>query len=77
MPFEATEADLWALFGPLGDIEELVVLRHPDTSRSRGCAFVSYCTKESAQAAIDTIHEQRALPGATRDKALVVKYANN
>jgi CUG-BP- and ETR3-like factor len=75
VPFEANEQDLWQLFGPIGEIVELVVLRHPGSGKSRGCAFVTYVAKECAQMAIDTIHEQQALPG--RDKVLVVKYANN
>lgn len=46
---QATEQDLWALFAPLGEILELYVLRNNQTGRSRGCAFVTYASRDLAQ----------------------------
>ena len=44
--------------------------------RSKGCAFVTYQTAESAQAAIAGVHDKVFLPGDMRGKPLQVRYAN-
>lgn len=72
VPMEATEQDLWALFAPLGDILELYVLRNNQTGRSRGCAFVTYASRDLAQQAITALNGRQVGGG----KTLVVKYAD-
>lgn len=51
MPFEAQERDLWPIFAECGTILELVVLRNPQ-GRSRGCAFVTFESRQMAEKAI-------------------------
>ncbi|RHY56102.1 hypothetical protein DYB38_011344 [Aphanomyces astaci] len=46
-------------FGPLYDI---VIIRDKISGAHRGCAFVTYCTRDAAEAAIDTLHNQVTLP---------------
>ncbi|CAF1597566.1 unnamed protein product [Adineta ricciae] len=47
--------DIKELFQPFGPIEECTVLRDAN-NRSRGCAFVTYQTRQSALNAIRTMH---------------------
>ena len=55
MVVQATERDLFTLFGPIGDIVELYILRN-NNGKSRGCAFVTYSTKPLAQQAITQLN---------------------
>ncbi|CAD7695261.1 unnamed protein product [Ostreobium quekettii] len=74
VPYDATEADLWPLFSNLGDILELVILR-TNEGRSRGCAFVTYADRPTAERAIGRFNGQVSVPGDTRGKKLVVSFA--
>lgn len=71
VPLEATEQDLQSLFGPIGDIVELYILRN-NNGKSRGCAFVTYSNKGLAQQAITQLNGKQVPPG----KTLVVKFAD-
>ncbi len=71
VPFEATEQDLWHMFAPFGDILELAVLR--SGGMSKGCAFLTYATKQQALHATSALHGQHV--GAS--KRLVVKFADH
>ena len=44
---QAIEQDLWALFCPVGDILELAILR--SQGRSKGCAFLTYATRQQVR----------------------------
>ncbi|KAF0699986.1 Aste57867_9466 [Aphanomyces stellatus] len=46
-------------FGPLYDI---VIIRDKISGAHRGCAFVTYCSRDAAEAAIETLHNQVTLP---------------
>ena len=48
LPPQAIEQDLWALFVPVGDILELAILR--SQGRSKGCAFLTYATRQQVGA---------------------------
>mmetsp|Transcript_16571 Transcript_16571/g.49593 ORF Transcript_16571/g.49593 Transcript_16571/m.49593 type:complete len:713 (+) Transcript_16571:175-2313(+) len=74
VPMEATEQDLWALFSPIGDVLELYVLRNNQTGRSRGCAFVTYASRQLAEQAITQLNGRQVGRGAQRQ--LVVKFAD-
>lgn len=71
VPFEATEQDLWHMFVPFGDILELAVLR--SGGMSKGCAFLTYATKQQALHATSALHGHHV--GAS--KRLVVKFADH
>ena len=75
IPRAATIDDIHKLFGPIGEIEEVYILRDKRTLRSKGCAFVKYRCRANAVAAIATLHGTLGLVGSTRP--LVVKFANS
>lgn len=70
LPYGLTEFDLWNVFAPHGKILELAILR--SKGYSKGCAFLTYDCKESAEAAISEIDGKDMLK-----KKLVVKFAND
>ncbi|XP_046388470.1 CUGBP Elav-like family member 2 isoform X16 [Ischnura elegans] len=70
---KCTENDVRTLFGPFGTIEECTVLR--DTSgQSKGCAFVTYSSKQCAINAIKGMHHSKTMEGCS--SPLVVKFAD-
>uniref|UniRef100_A0A8C9U6Q5 Cugbp, Elav-like family member 3a n=1 Tax=Scleropages formosus TaxID=113540 RepID=A0A8C9U6Q5_SCLFO len=70
---QQSDEDVRKMFEPFGSIEECTVLRGPDGT-SKGCAFVKFQGHAEAQAAINTLHGSRTLPGAS--SSLVVKFAD-
>ena len=65
------ESDLRRLFEPYGPIAELVVLRDKHTNAHRGCAFLTYLSRQSADDAISGLHERISL----HNRPIVVRYA--
>jgi CUG-BP- and ETR3-like factor len=47
-----------------GAVEDLIILKDKAIGQSRGCAFVSFATKEEAEEAISKLDRQVHLPGA-------------
>lgn len=47
-----------------GQVKDLIILKDKVTGQPRGCAFVSYATKEEAEMAIQRLDRQVHLPGA-------------
>ncbi|XP_029437106.1 CUGBP Elav-like family member 3 isoform X2 [Rhinatrema bivittatum] len=70
---QQTDEDVRKMFEAFGTIDECTVLRGPDGA-SKGCAFVKFQTHAEAQAAINSLHGSRTLPGAS--SSLVVKFAD-
>eukprot|EP00102_Acyrthosiphon_pisum_P016618 XP_008187631.1 PREDICTED: CUGBP Elav-like family member 1 isoform X11 [Acyrthosiphon pisum] len=68
-----SEPDIRLMFEPFGAIEECSVLRDPN-GVSKGCAFVTYTTKQNAIAAIKGMHHSQTMEGCTCP--LVVKFAD-
>ena len=56
LPFQTTEADLEQLFGTVGDVASVNVMRDRATGRARGFAFVEMASDEGASQAIDTLN---------------------
>ncbi|KAJ9585092.1 hypothetical protein L9F63_020560, partial [Diploptera punctata] len=70
---KCTENDVRSMFSGFGTIEECTVLR--DTNgQSKGCAFVTYTSKQCAINAIKTMHHSQTMEGCS--SPLVVKFAD-
>jgi len=74
VPFECGERDLWPIFSQLGEVLELVILR--SEGRSKGCGFVTYADRETAEVAAARLNGHVSLPNDQRGKRLVVRFAN-
>lgn len=59
LPYTATEDDLQGLFGEVGNVASINVMRDRETGRARGFAFVEMATEGDAQNAIDKLHDRQ------------------
>lgn len=71
---KCTETDVRHMFSPFGTIEECTVLREQN-GQSRGCAFVTFSSRQCAQNAIRNLHHSRTMEGCR--SPLVVKLADS
>ncbi|XP_011500059.1 PREDICTED: CUGBP Elav-like family member 1 isoform X2 [Ceratosolen solmsi marchali] len=67
-----TENDVRNMFDVYGEIEECSVLR--ENGQSKGCAFVTFASKQSALLAIKALHHSQTMEGCS--SPLVVKFAD-
>jgi len=68
-----TEHDVRIIFAPFGAIEECTVLQDHN-GQSKGCAFVTFASRLSAQNAIKAMHHSQTMEGCRAP--LVVKLAD-
>ncbi|XP_062501900.1 CUGBP Elav-like family member 3-B isoform X2 [Corticium candelabrum] len=66
VPKQFSEEDLRTYFDEFGDIYELRILRNRYTNEHKGCAFITFCTRENALAAKELLHDKIVLPGMNR-----------
>jgi RNA recognition motif-containing protein len=59
LPYEATEADLQALFETAGQVSTINIIRDRATGQARGFAFVEMSDAESAQRAISELDKHQ------------------
>jgi CUG-BP- and ETR3-like factor len=66
VPRTMEEKELRPIFEEFGPIYELTVLRDKLTGNHKGCAFVTFFRKLSADRAMDQLHDKKTLHGMTR-----------
>jgi cold-inducible RNA-binding protein len=52
LPYTVDDAQLRALFGQYGEIQDLAVIMDRDTGRPKGFAFVTFATQQAAESAL-------------------------
>ncbi|KAL3812258.1 hypothetical protein ACJIZ3_013526 [Penstemon smallii] len=70
---QATEKEVEEIFLPYGRVEDVYLMRD-EMKQSRGCGFVKYSQRESAQAAIDALNGTYTMRGC--DQPLSVRFAD-
>ena len=70
----ASEEDVRELFAPFGEIREIYMIRNAGGT-SKCAAFLRFMTRESAEKAIENLHNNIVMDGSARP--LIVKFADN
>src|SRR6185437_7098658 len=71
-PF-TSEDTLRATFAPFGPITDVVILKDRHTGAHKGCGFVCFASRQSAEHAISALADKVKLPNAKRE--MIVRVA--
>ena len=66
VPKSMEEADLFPIFEHFGPMEDVAIIRDKHTGQHRGCAFVTFLTKESADLCEKDLHGTFPFEGGKR-----------
>ena len=69
------EEELRNLFSGFGTIHDLTILKDKATGIHRGCAFITFASKEDGDAAVSSLHGSKVLAGMSNP--IQVKYADS
>lgn len=61
LPYKTNQEDLTQLFSKFGEVTFVRIITDKESGRSRGFGFVEMSTLESAQEAIDSLHDKENL----------------
>ncbi len=59
LPYETGESDLQSLFGQIGPVDSVQVMRDMATGRARGFAFVEMTNEDDARRAVTELNERQ------------------
>ncbi|KAM6301734.1 LOW QUALITY PROTEIN: RNA-binding protein 28 [Podargus strigoides] len=71
LSFDTEEEALGELLQQFGDLKYVRVVLHPDTERSKGCAFAQFLTQEAAQKCLQAAQEESEERGLRLDGRLL------
>lgn len=66
VPRTMDEADLFPIFEKYGPMQDVAIIRDKHTGQHRGCAFVTFFSKDSADACEKELHNQYTFEGGKR-----------
>ena len=58
LSFDATESDLFELFSGIGQVQNVELVSHRDTHRSKGFGFIQMTVLEEAKRAVTELHDK-------------------
>ena len=77
VPRNMRHEELTPFFEPYGELEELFIIRDRNTGEPKGCCFVRYKQRISAERCIEALHDKVVLPGAANRLQISFALQNN